>query len=109
MIRRGKTAGWLTLPPEALRPWALLNGVDFHEVKQAVVAGRGSALLASKPVKNSADGAEALLAVPRELVLGYERVLEHAKVDRDFREVLESLGDFGRVGRVSSSPSLLFQ
>jgi hypothetical protein len=36
--------------------------------------------------------------VPRDLILSQEQVLEQAKVDRDFRELLESLGDFGRVG-----------
>jgi len=105
MIRRGKASEWLTLPSEAFRLWSGLNGVAFHEVKPGVIPGRGSALLASKPVTNSAEGAECLLTVPRDMVLGYERVLEHAKVDKDFREVLESLGDFGRVGLLSISPS----
>lgn len=81
-----------------------MNGVQFHEVKSGAIPGRGSALLASKPVTNSSEGAECLLTVPRDMVLGLERVLEHAKVDKDFREVLESLGDFGRVGSLLLSP-----
>lgn len=98
MLRRGKTQGWLSLPSEAFNPWAQLNGVRFHEVKPGQVAGRGSALLATKTIANSPEGAECLLTVPRELILSQEQVLEQAKVDRDFRELLESLGNFGRVG-----------
>ena len=98
MLRQGKSQGWLTLPPEAFNPWAQLNGVKFHDVKPGRIAGRGSALIASKAVTNSAEGAECLLTVPRDLILGQEQILEQARVDRDFREMLESVGDFGRVG-----------
>lgn len=98
MLRRGKSQGWLSLPAEAFNPWAHLNGVRFHEVKPGQIAGRGSALLASKAVVNSPDGAECLLTVPKDLILSLEQIQEQAKVDRDFRELLESLGDFGRVG-----------
>lgn len=98
MLRQGKSQGWLSLPPEAFKPWAHLNGVRFHEVTPGRMAGRGSALLASKAVKNSSEGAECLLTVPKDLILSQEQVMEQAKVDRDFRELLESLGDFGRVG-----------
>lgn len=98
MLRQGKSQGWLSLPPQAFTPWAHLNGVQFHDVKPGHIAGRGSALIASKAVTNSAEGAECLLTVPKDLILSLEQILEQAKVDRDFREVLESLGDFGRVG-----------
>lgn len=108
MLRQGKSQGWLSLPPEAFNPWAQLNDVKFHDVKPGRIAGRGSALIASKAVTNSAEGAECLLTVPRDLILGQEQISEQAKVDRDFRELLESLGDFGRVGytTISFSPSL---
>jgi hypothetical protein len=98
MLRQGKTQGWLSLPPQAFSPWAHLNGVGFHDVKPGQIAGRGSALLASKAVTNSSEGAECLLTVPKDLILSLEQIQEQAKVDRDFRELLESLGDFGRVG-----------
>lgn len=98
MLRHGKASGWLSLAPEAFHPWAQLNGVRFHEVKPGRIEGRGSALLAAKDVVNSTQGAECLLTVPKDLILGQEQVHEQAKVDRDFREFLESLGDFGRVG-----------
>lgn len=98
MLRQGKLQGWLSLPPEAFNPWAQLNGVKFHDVKPGRIAGRGSALLASKAITNSSEGAECLLTVPRDLILGQEQISEQAKVDRDFQELLESVGDFGRVG-----------
>lgn len=100
MIRRGKTQGWLTLQPAAFSSWARLNEVDFRATRPATIDGRGSALVASRVVESSIDGAEmpCLLKVPQDLILSISRVQEHAKIDRDFREVLESLGDFGKVG-----------
>ncbi len=105
MLRQGKSQGWLSLSPEAFHPWTQLNGVRFHDVRPGHVEGRGSALLASKDVENSAEGAECLLTVPKDLILSQEQVHEQAKVDRDFRELLESLGDFGRVGGIFLSSS----
>ena len=105
MIRRGKAQGWLQLPTEALLPWAMLNDVQFTHVVPGVAAGRGAGLLASKPLPPDAEAEpQPLLTVPRDLILSLERVLEHAKVDQDFREVLESLGEFGRVGVPAQSP-----
>ena len=101
MIRRGRAAGWLQLPPEALVPWAKLNDVAFTHLDPGVIAGRGAALVARTclpDAENAGDGSQVLMTVPRDLILSLERVQEHAKVDKDFREVLESLGDFGRVG-----------
>lgn len=98
LIRQGREDGWLRLPPEALRPWALLNGVDFTHVKPDIIAGRGAGLVATKACTNNAEGEQRLMTVPRDLILSVERVAEQAKVDKDYREVLESLGDVGRVG-----------
>lgn len=106
MLRQGKSQGWLSLPREAFNPWAHLNDVRFHETKPGRIAGRGSALLASKAVKNSSEGAECLLTVPKDLILSQDQIMAQAKVDRDFKELLESLGDFGRVG-CSSFPIFL--
>lgn len=104
MIRDGKAEGWLQLPPEALSPWAMLNDVDFKRVVPGAAVGKGGALLAKQDLRGD-DGGEGriLMTVPRDLILSLERVLEHAKVDADFREVLASLGDFGRVGRIHLS------
>ena len=98
MIRRGKIQGWLRLPPSALLPWAMLNDVTFDRTVPGFIEGRGAALLAKEELNISEDMSNVLMRVPRDLILSLERVQEHAKVDKDFREVLESLDDFGRVG-----------
>ena len=101
MIRRGKTEGWLQLPQNAFVPWALLNDVTFDRTVSGVVQGRGGALLAKEDLNADEDSSNILLTVPRDLIISLECVQDHAKVDKDFREVLESLGDFGRVGLAS--------
>ena len=100
MIRRGRAAGWLQLPPEAFTPWAKINDVVFKRAVPGIVQGRGAALLAGADLSNddSAATLHELLSVPASLILSLERIEEHAKVDKDFREVLESLREFGRVG-----------
>lgn len=97
MIRCGKTEGWLQLPKEAFLPWATLNDVDLKRTIPGKIPGRGGALLAKEPLRAQADESNVLMRVPRDLVLSLERVQEHAKVDKDFREVLDSLESFGRV------------
>lgn len=103
MIRRGKSEGWLKLPPEAFLPWALYNEVTFDRTIPGVVEGRGGALLAKDDLDADSDQSRVLLRVPRDLVLSLERVQQHAKVDKDFREVLESLVEFGRVSVLACS------
>jgi len=97
MISEGKAAGWLQLPTEAFLPWAKLNDIAFDHALPGVSMGKGGALLASNEVNSNGGTPQALMTVPRSLILSLERVMEHAKVDKDFREVLESLGEFGRV------------
>ena len=101
MIRRGKKEGWLQLPEDAFVTWAELNNVSFHHAVPGAIAGRGRALLANAELnKPSEDTDTILLTVPRDMILSLERVQEHVKVDQYFREFLDSLGDFGRVGRL---------
>lgn len=99
MIREGKTEGWLSLPITTLKPWASLNNVVFNGVRVGPQNGhedRGSTVVAQQSLN---DGeAVPLMTVPRDLILSLERVQEHAKTDKDFRDVLEALGEFGRVG-----------
>lgn len=97
MIRRGKAEGWLQLPTEAFLPWAQLNEVTFTRTVPGVIAGRGGALLAKEALDSNANASPVLMKVPKDLILSLERVQEHAKVDKDFRELLDCLGDFGRV------------
>ena len=98
MIRRGKMKGWLQLPQDAFLPWTSLNEVTFDRTVPGSIPGRGGALLARDDLNADEDMSNVLLTVPADLILSLERVQEHAKVDKDFREVLESLADFGRVG-----------
>ncbi len=101
MIRRGKTQGWLQLPQDAFLSWASLNEVTFDQTIPGSVPDRGGALLAKNDLNSNKDMSNVLLTVPQDLILSLERVEKHAKVDKDFRELIESLGDFGRVGLVS--------
>ena len=100
MIRRGKTEGWLSLPSEALLPWAMLNEVSFDRTVPGTVVRRGGALLAKDKLDATQDESQVLLRVPRDLILSPERVKEHTKIDKDFREVFEGLQDFAMVGLV---------
>jgi len=99
MIRDGKASGWLQLPPEAFLPWAQVNDVVFQGVSPGIATGKGAALLATDSIPSTGrdKGLQTLMTVPRDLILWAESVHEHGKVDQDFREVLESIGDFGRV------------
>jgi hypothetical protein len=98
MIRRGKTEGWLQLPSNAFHAWATLNDVKFNRTVPGTISGRGGAILAKKDVEADHQESDVLLTVPNDLILSLERCEEHARVDRDYREVLESMGEFGRVG-----------
>ena len=100
MIRRGKSEGWLRLPQGAFLAWASVNDVSFDCTIPGAIPGRGGALLAKENTNTDNDWSNVLLTVPRDLILSLERVQEHAKVDRDFRKLLESLGDSGKVGRM---------
>lgn len=108
MIEEGKTEGWLRLPINTLQPWATFNNVSLNGIKVGPQPGhedRGSTVIACQELH--ATDAAPLMIVPRDLVLSLERVQEHAKTDKDFRAVLEALGEFGRVG-VSRSVSRPF-
>lgn len=98
MFRRGKTQGWLELPTSSLRDWAAINNVELNGVDFGPIPGfdeRGSAVKASRSRDSSSQ--EPLIVVPRELILSCESVQVFAKSDRHLREVLEAVGDFGRV------------
>ena len=99
MIRQGKKQGWLHLPVDALQPWAAVNEVKFHGVAVGPLHGRedrGSTVIAKQRLQAS-DSLSPLMTVPRDLILSLESVQQHAKYDRDLRDILECLGDVGRV------------
>lgn len=103
LIQRGRDEGWLTQPVTTLPSWAAFNGVSFHGVEVNVVPGfenRGSAIVASATLAD--QDKRTLMTVPRSLVLSREVVDGFSKSDKCLREVLASLGDFGRVRDLSS-------
>lgn len=104
MIRRGKAEGWLKLPSDAFLPWAAVNDIRFARTAPGIIADRGGALLTTEDLDAASEQSSVLLQVPKDLILSLERVQEHAKVDKDFGEVLESLGEFGRVSTPSHVP-----
>ncbi|PNY26362.1 SET domain protein, partial [Tolypocladium capitatum] len=80
------------LPLDALPAWARLNGAAFTRVKLQEVDGKGFGLIADTELGNQETGADALMKIPRDLVLSAEAVDEYAKVDGNFKQLLEAVG-----------------
>lgn len=90
------------MPPEQLSiedlpSWARLNGVNFLNVKPSKIEGKGFGLVASQTLTLSADDEGAkddapLIRVPRDLILSADSVSEYAKIDQNFRQLLEAVG-----------------
>jgi hypothetical protein len=98
MIRRGRTEGWLTESIDVLPTWATFNGVKFNRVKIGPLPGyedRGSTVIADDKLQGG--NAEPLLVVPKDLIISRQNIELLAKSDHHLRELLEALGDFGRV------------
>lgn len=98
MIRRGRTQGWLKESIDVLPTWATFNGVKFNGVKVGPLPGyedRGSTVIADEKLQGGE--AEPLLVVPKELIISRQNIELIAKSDHHLRELLEALGDFGRV------------
>lgn len=101
MIKRGRHEGWLKQPIDALPTWATFHGVTFHSIKIGPLAGfeeRGSTVIAQKELEGSS--VEPLLVVPKELIISRANIELFAKSDHHLREVLEAIGDFGRVREI---------
>jgi len=99
MITEGKTDGWLRLSVDLLPSWAAFNNVRLDGIKIAPMPGfedRGSTIVARRHLDQRHD--QPIMTIPSDLILSLGRVQEHAKADADFRQVLEALADFGRVG-----------
>jgi hypothetical protein len=98
MIKRGRQEGWLREPIEALPTWATFHGVKFNSVKIGPLPGfeeRGSTVIAARTLH--ATSAEPLLVVPKDLIISRANIDLFAKADRHLRQVLDAIGDFGRV------------
>lgn len=90
------------LPIEAMSSWAKLNGISLEGIAFQKLHGeegtdKGSAIVATAEKIDKEAEADTLLTVPSELALTFEYVHNHAKIDRHLRDVLDAVGDFGRV------------
>lgn len=83
-----------TLDIEQLLPWAKLNNIEFNGIAISNIAGKGYGLIVT--AERSEEDA-ILITVPRDLILSCENVWILAKADKHLREVLEAVGDYGRV------------
>lgn len=98
-----------SLPVEALPAWARLNGValsgvTFRQLQAEDRTDKGYAIVATEekgtvqgPSEGEDSQPEVLLQIPSDLILSLEAVDNYAKADRYLREVLEAVGDLGRV------------
>ncbi|KAF2502253.1 SET domain-containing protein [Lophium mytilinum] len=110
MIRRGRLQGWLRRPISEFRPWAEFNGVSFNGIKIGPLPGfedRGSTIIAEREL--AAGKGPSLVVVPTDLILSLEGVNVSAKADQQLKELLDSLGQFGRTARGAILVFLLFQ
>ncbi|KAK8056427.1 hypothetical protein PG993_001654 [Apiospora rasikravindrae] len=73
-----------------LPAWCALNDVKFRNVKIEEVAGRGYGLVTEADVPSG--GADAMLEIPQDLVLSAQAIEDYAKIDQNFRDLLEKAG-----------------
>jgi hypothetical protein len=98
MIKRGRQEGWLKEPIASLPTWATFHGVKFNSVKIGPLPGfedRGSTVIASRRLQGGS--VEPLLVVPKDLIISRASIELFAKSDRHLQDVLEAIGEFGRV------------
>lgn len=93
------------LPLGSLSAWLRLNGVvsngiAIHQLGSSESGtDKGNAIVATaeKTSHESDAQPQVLLQIPSDLVLSLDTVHDYAKSDRELREVLEAVDDFGRV------------
>lgn len=99
LFRTGKAQGWLHYEVDAASTWARLSGIKFANASPKAIPGRGVGLVADRRLSTREHGKPwEILTVSEDLVLSIEAVKKHALYDKDFRELFDSLGDFGTVG-----------
>ena len=99
------------LPIEQLQAWAILNGVRFNGTTvraddDSNDDSKGAGLFAVADIENDHDQDGTVLHVPHDLVLSKELVGDYARSDLHLREVLEAVGEFGRVGAIEGLANL---
>lgn len=98
MIRHGKQHGWLNLHPNTLHSLLSLycakpDGVAIS--KSPSSPAKGLAIVAQTFI--SSEYRRPLLTVPSDLILSKDHVESHSRTDQHLRQVIEALGDFGKV------------
>ena len=84
------------LPVGALKPWAALNGLQLNGVEIVDLGnGHGCGIVATR---DEYDDGTVFLEVPQELVLSKDLVWNYALSDPDLRQVLDSMGEYAKVG-----------
>ncbi|KAF2181986.1 SET domain-containing protein [Zopfia rhizophila CBS 207.26] len=110
MIRMGRAEGWLRRPINALPTWAKFNGVTFNGIRVGPMPGlehQGSTVIAKRDLSGGKE--DALMVVPKELIVSRQNIELFAKSDQHLREVLDAVGDFGRTTRGAVLIFLLMQ
>ncbi len=83
-----------SLDIEHFSSWAKLNNIEFNGIAISNIAGKGYGLIV---IAERCEEDAILITVPKDLVLSCENVWMLAKADKHLREVLEAVGDYGRV------------
>lgn len=76
---------------EALPTWARFNDVDFCGTQVRHVELKGFGLFTDHP-RGENHESRTLLKIPRDLILSAEAVDNYAKVDQNFRQLLDKVG-----------------
>lgn len=100
------------LPLGSLPAWLKLNGAVFNGIafEQLTTSEsrteKGNAIIATtEKISNESDSQpQILLQVPLDLTLSFDTVHDYSKSDRELREVLDAVEDFGRVWNRQLSP-----
>ncbi len=82
------------LPIESLPAWLVLNDISFLDVGIASVTDRGYGVVAERKLTTAEETFDipSLLTIPHDLVLNTEAVDQYAKVDHNFRLLLDAVG-----------------
>ncbi|KAH8170650.1 SET domain-containing protein [Sarocladium implicatum] len=79
----------------AFPAWALLNGIDLNGLKLDQVPGKGFGFVtvqqptATEDERITSDTSQDVIRIPRDLILSSEAVDDYAKVDQNFRQLLQ--------------------
>lgn len=82
------------LTPDSFPAWARLNGVDLHRVELRRAGDKGLGLFVSETGEGDpgSNTSPPVLRIPRDLILTAEAVEDYAKVDLNFRRLLDAVG-----------------